>query len=331
MDHVLRSFNATIDDVNSSDRSIVAKVGVGSVDRYNTVICPSGIDLRAFTANPVVLFSHGKDPLRGELPVGRCLWVRVEKTGNGRLIAKTRFGKDEFSQTLYDLYADGSMRGWSVSILPKDFGKPTQAEIRARPDIRDIDCIFRTSELIEYSCTSTPGQAEALTLDEMRSLSKVISRGIPVPIDIKSLVEKAMTEGSGLATGGALVEPETVDEACDPKDKPKKRKKPKSDDDADDDDDEDDDEPETVDEGGITITGGGMAPTGLSLEGADVVERTTPEAAVTPEPESVIELPPLTGRTFESIVASHILEERHFRHELLRQIQEYREWLAGKA
>ena len=60
MDQIIRSFVATVDDVNPSERSIVAKISAGNVDRLHTIVDPLGIDLTAYRENPVVLYEHGK-------------------------------------------------------------------------------------------------------------------------------------------------------------------------------------------------------------------------------------------------------------------------------
>lgn len=309
MTPVLRAFNATIDDVNKKDRTIVAKIGTGDLDRYATVIDPKGIDLRAYTANPVVLWEHGKD-VRGSLPVGRNLWIRVDRSGNGRLIAKTQFRDDEFSRNLHECYEGGWLRGWSVSILPNEYGAPTPEQIRARPELKNCEIYYNRSELCEYSATAVPGNASALSDDELRSLSNVISRGIPVPADVQEAIDRMSSVG-GMAGGGALIKPETADDdkgngsaddlakdAADDADKgakdgvkAKKKRDADCDDDMDDDDDDDD---------------------------KDKEDRT------------LIQLPDFHGRTFEQVFYTLLNEERQYRDAVLKRMQEQIDWYFGK-
>lgn len=177
---VLRSYEAIVDDVVASERSIVAKIGTGDLDRYRTVIDPAGIDLVQYRRNPIVLWEHGHDPVRGMLPIGRNLWLKQGRSGSGQLIAKTQFGKDDYSRTLFEFYRDGLLRGWSVRVLPHEgkCGPPTREERKARPELDACECVYRSSELAEYSAVAIPGNAEALTTLE--------ERGIWVPTTTKT-------------------------------------------------------------------------------------------------------------------------------------------------
>lgn len=193
---VRRAYDATIDDVSKAERSIVAKINTGDVDRYRTVISPEGIDLTAYRKNPCVLWEHGKDPQRGSLPIGRNKWIKSGGGGNGTLVAKTLFGSDDYSQALFDMYVDGTLRGWSVNILPnkKLCYPPTKEEIRARPDLADCTMMYRSGELAEYSGVAVPGNAETLSI--------LAERGIWCP--------SRATESQGLANGGAVVTPDVA-------------------------------------------------------------------------------------------------------------------------
>ena len=203
---IFRSYEAVIDEVRNNERAIIAKINTGDVDRYRTVISPHGIDLSAYRSNPVVLHEHGQDPRRGTLPIGRNEWIRIDGKGRGSLIAKTIFRNDEYSSILYDAYASGEMRGWSVRVLPKDFSPPNPDEIRAWPELaRDCSIVYRTGELLEYSSTAIPGNNKCLSM--------LVSRGFWVPPEAKAILEgRAMTESNGLSTGGALVKPSMVGE-----------------------------------------------------------------------------------------------------------------------
>lgn len=333
MNQQLRSFQAEVDDVNKSDRTIVAKISVGCVDRYNTVISPDGIDVRDYVKNPCVLFEHGRDITRGSMPVGKNLWIKVDKSGTGRLIAKTKFRDDDFSQALWECYSDGTLRGWSVSVLPTDFSAPSKEEIRSRPDLERCETIFRKSILAEYSCVAVPGCQEALTDEQLRTYGSVVSRGIPLPQDVLEAVERlskvVVAPGADLevvsedrmsscdgASGGYLIKPEEKDEedrdkpACDEKDddeKPKKGKKKSEEDEkpGDEADGDEDDEPKGNERSLIEVP--------------DVVE--TP----------IIELPSLANaRTFAQVFHTLRNDELQYRETILRKMQEWLDWHLGK-
>lgn len=214
IDPLLRAYEASIEDVNKDTRSIVSKINTGDIDRYRTVISPEGIDLTAYRKNPCVLWEHGKDPQRGSLPIGRNQWIKSSESKNGMLVAKTLFGKDEYSQALFDMYVDGTLRGWSVNILPdnKRCSPPTKEEMRARPELSECNMMYRSGELAEYSGVAIPGNAETLSI--------LAERGI--------WTQRAV-ESQGLAVGGAVVVPGTPDSDSLPRKKSKRWKKKQTD------------------------------------------------------------------------------------------------------
>lgn len=294
MNPVQRAFTAKVDDVDAARRTIVARISTNSVDRYNTCFDVRGCDLKGYQANRVVLWEHGKDVARGSLPIGSNIWVRVDRGNSPKMIAKTQFKKDDFSQLLFEAYRDCEMSGWSISALPTDFGKPTEQEIRSRPELADVEMVFRKFELCEYSAVSVPGNAECLTEDELRSLAGVISRGIPVPEDVKLAVERlalkpAKVESAIIELSNVGVEPvqrdatESLERAVD-----------RADSEGDETDDED-------------------------------VNRSTPEPEAT-----VIELPPLIGRKFEDVFFALVRQEVEYREHISRKFKEQTDWLFGK-
>lgn len=236
MNQVLRAFSAVVDDVDASERSVVAKISAGDVDRHRTIISSSGVRFENYRKNPVVLFEHGRSLSRGSLPIGRNVWIKSDGKGTGRILAKTRFAEDDFSDLLFSFYQDGTMRGWSISILPEETSPPSREELRSRPELKDCEIIFRASDLLEYSAVSVPSCASALSDPELRSLSTLVVRGFWTPSEeieplIAPVVER-MNESTGLADGGALV---ADDDDDDVKTKKKKKKKSEDDDESDDD------------------------------------------------------------------------------------------------
>ena len=61
---IIRAYIARVDDVNPKERSVVAKINTGALDRFRTTIDPKGVDLSNYNANRVVLWEHGMDPTR---------------------------------------------------------------------------------------------------------------------------------------------------------------------------------------------------------------------------------------------------------------------------
>ncbi len=164
-----RAYDAKL-DVEPGSRTIVSTINTASVDRYNTVILPSGARLDRYRKNPVVLAQHeGKS-----LPIGKNLWIKPQ--GKDRLIAKTQFlpeGVDAFADKVFRLYQEGFLTAWSISFSPIDEGRPTRDEIRANPEWAKAENVYRVWELLEYSGVTIPGNAECLT--------EAVSRGLALP------------------------------------------------------------------------------------------------------------------------------------------------------
>lgn len=182
---ITRDYSALIEDVSTQERMVTARINTASVDRFNTVIDPMGADLSSY--NKVVLWEHGRDPTRGALPIGSNRWIRAIPGSKPEIRARTQFGKDEYSQSLFEMYRDGMLSGWSIRALPKagTFGPPTREEIRSRPELSTCETVYRKWELAEYSAVAVPGNADAMTLLE--------ARGIWIPDDARNQAAKSVT------------------------------------------------------------------------------------------------------------------------------------------
>lgn len=164
---VTRAFDAKIDLVEG-ERTIVAYINTDAIDRYRTVIVPKGAKLDNYNKNKVVLLNHDFDRV-----VGKNLWIKIQ---DGRLVAKTKFPPAELSEDgdrCFRMYQEGYMCGFSISFDPIDYGPPTPDEIRARPELAECRCMYRTWDLLEYSCVAVPANPEAVAL--------AVSRGYVLP------------------------------------------------------------------------------------------------------------------------------------------------------
>lgn len=181
--NITRAYDAKIDDVLPGSRAVVAKVNTNAIDRYRTVICPKGGDLKAYRQNPVVLWEHGMSPTRGSIPIGTCHNIKIRREAND-ILARTVFGKDDFAEILFGMYQDETLRGFSVNILP-DYAAcsgPTKEEIKERPELVECGLMFRKWELAEYSGVGVPGNPEAL--------AEQVARGLWIPEDRRKQLDE---------------------------------------------------------------------------------------------------------------------------------------------
>jgi HK97 family phage prohead protease len=133
---------ATIEDIYTF------VVSTPEVDRYGTIIVPSGIDYTAYLNNPIVLAQHDSD----DWPIGKCLGFMM----NGEnLEATLQFHRiTEEACEVADLVAAGYVRAVSVGIIPIESEEQTI-------DGKTVT-VYTKSELVEFSVVSIPANREAL-------------------------------------------------------------------------------------------------------------------------------------------------------------------------
>lgn len=96
----------------------------GSMDRHGTRINPDGWDLSEFRKNPIALWAHGTDPVRGRVPIGKWENVRISA---GKLLGKlvlAEEGSSGFVDELRRLVTQGILRAVSVGMDYMQPGKP---------------------------------------------------------------------------------------------------------------------------------------------------------------------------------------------------------------
>ena len=76
--------------VRVGERAVIARINTASIDRFNTIMDPLGIDLSHYNENRVVLWEHGTSTERGRQPIGRCNWIRVGRGMKWLTVEATR-------------------------------------------------------------------------------------------------------------------------------------------------------------------------------------------------------------------------------------------------
>lgn len=148
----------------SAEGKITALINTACVDRYNTVIVPSGGRWADFMrSGPAVLWEHGKDSVRGRLPVAKVVSISRAKSG---LQAELEFARDPFSREIFDNYANGTLRAFSVEFIPDESqsGRPSSDEVRSNPSWGKAHTIYRAWDLSGLSAVAYPGNCDAVAL-----------------------------------------------------------------------------------------------------------------------------------------------------------------------
>lgn len=155
--------------------TVTGVIVTGTVDRDGEVIVPKGVDLSEFRKNPVVLFGHD----RGSPPIGKAEWIKYKKALDA-IVAKVSFADTEMGKEIFSLFKGGFMKAFSVGFNPYskgcDFGRPTEDEIKERPDLKNVSTIFRKMSMMEFSAVPIPANPEALAFAVGKGLK--ISEGL---------------------------------------------------------------------------------------------------------------------------------------------------------
>lgn len=139
--------------VTTEGRRSTFQIMTGGLARDGMVVEPSGGDVASFLLNPVVLWQHGFDFQRGNLPIGRA--PSVGQTDGG-WAAEVEWASDEFAQTVAGMVRDGFLNAVSLGWRTLDAGWETR-------DGREV-YVVRRWELMEFSVVAVPADADALVM-----------------------------------------------------------------------------------------------------------------------------------------------------------------------
>ena len=137
-------------------------VSTPEVDRYGTIIIPSGINYTAYLNNPIVLAQHNAD----EWPIGKCLGFMMNGENLEATLQLHRI-TDEACEVA-DLVAAGYVKAVSVGIIPTESEEQTI-------DGKKVT-IYTKSELVEFSVVSIPANRDALIKKSIKELFKSLKK-----------------------------------------------------------------------------------------------------------------------------------------------------------
>ena len=123
-------------------------ISTPEIDRYGTIIIPSGIDYTDYLNNPVVLAQHDSD----DLPIGKCLGFAMNGENLEATIQVHRLTEDACQ--IADLLNAGYFNAVSVGIIPIEYHDETIDGTKVT--------IYDKSELVEFSVVSIPANRTAL-------------------------------------------------------------------------------------------------------------------------------------------------------------------------
>lgn len=162
--------SASVRDVDAKQGLLTAVVSTADVDQHDTVLLPQGCDYEHYmkTGAPVT-WEHGKDRTRGYVPVANALAIMATNRG---LEAEVQFRmNDPWSRDIFGCYEDGTIRSFSVEFIHAEVSKPTQAELKRRPDwARAYGGIIRRWTLAGLTACTVPSCPGVQTL-RVRSLA----------------------------------------------------------------------------------------------------------------------------------------------------------------
>ena len=192
MNMMRKAFEGQIIEVEAGKREIVACISTAAVDRDGEVVMPMGLVKKNYSGL-TVFYNHDT-----ALPIGSALWV---KHSGGRVLAKYRTtDKTQFGRDMFALAQDGILNGYSIGFMPREYSAPSSAEIAGRPELKDVQRIYRQWELLEFSLVGIPANPEAVTL----AISKKVS---PETLElIRGGMQQIAADGSRESSDGRTID-----------------------------------------------------------------------------------------------------------------------------
>lgn len=177
--------------LEEGSRSIIHRVSTRDVDRDGEVVIPSGVDLKDFMRNPVVMWGHNyKEP-----QIGSDEWIKVDDKGYA-LVAKTIYASTPRASEVWTLRKEGHLKTSSIGFVPTEVVRSNDAGFLKLVDQFTSDwpefkkqrdrCagFVKRAILLEHSDVPIPCNPNALTLAIAKSLN--LSTEMVTALDIKA-------------------------------------------------------------------------------------------------------------------------------------------------
>lgn len=141
-----RALAAATKQIDTSARTVTAWVSTESVDRMEEVLLATGCGYDDYMKNPVVLWAHET----WIPPIGKCVNLSIFE-GEG-VEGVTQFADTQFGDEVFQLYAGGFMRAFSVGFQPKSWTNGSD----------DVPRTYTKWDMYEYSAVPVPANPDAL-------------------------------------------------------------------------------------------------------------------------------------------------------------------------
>jgi len=173
----------------------IFKITTPTVDRFDDVVVPAGMDNKNFRKNPVVLWNH--DDSRP--PIGKSLGEEVHEDA---VLSETAFDlrndPDGFNTKIFGQYVDGVMNTTSIRFLPMRAEKRLVEDAESGAKVWGGGFTFEAWELLEYSAVPLPANPDALALSAPAVLELAQRTGVLSHAQLANLLKAFTSDEAGL-------------------------------------------------------------------------------------------------------------------------------------
>ncbi len=155
-------------DVRESAREVDFIASTDAVDSYGEIVVQNW-DLKRYTKNPVILWSHNS----WDLPIGQAVRCEVVK---GKLECTIRFASEKANpkaELVWQGILEKTLRAVSVGFMPRDIRYEKHNDVEV--------CMLDDNELREISVVTLPANPEALAKAKAEALAVFRAAAPPAP------------------------------------------------------------------------------------------------------------------------------------------------------
>jgi HK97 family phage prohead protease len=175
-----KDFSIHLKSVDKEQFVIRGIFSTADEDRHGEIIDQKGWHLDEFMANPVILFAHDQ----WTPAVGKAIELQIDNDGNlsGAIQFAVKEDTSGLAETLFNLYAGGFMRAFSVGFENNlyEYNQDTEQPI------------LKENTLYEISCVNVPANGRALAYSKGINLEPLEKLEADIQKKAKEAVEKEL-------------------------------------------------------------------------------------------------------------------------------------------